>query len=636
MMLSIGITVCDKDYKNCSDILNQIKERVKVEYEVIIIDNREEFKDEPTDWQPTFAFGYNAYQFSARAKIIELAKGDYLWFIDGDDTIREINDMPFDADIITFSYNTYPEGDVHLENGLFTENLYTWEMTEKLKPVLWNKFINKKLFSSDFIKKYSTLKIHTLEDSLWCNEALRHAESVRIIDKVIYFHTEGLSSKVGSVTFEQIKTLTTGLSDAINVMKDITDEDFFNKIVHSQYKYIMSYITKTNDIEDTMNLLMDIIPKDIFKELLTQDVYLKCYSQKQMKRIIESAQKRYGEIYPYPLITETVTGADGRVEQCTFPAKFDFDETLEDFDLRQWRYSLSIICLVYDGNVDYLYNFTKMIASKVCVRHEVVIVDNRADKSKELSYYGEAVVTKTEGNVGILDGRRKGFEASHNDYIWFIDIDDYILDVPDVDYGESDILVFSHRIGEEDRILGGNTIIPNKDFFTLDTLYKTNVILWNKWFKRKPLEMSYEKIPNFFCVYSEDNLLYFSCLLYSEYIKIVSSAPIYVHTINDNSTTLKRIADTESVDLLFAGYEQATAYMEQYFEFAKKITYLSPVNILFYLEIMAKSTVQDYFANKLLSLFGKERIQKAISMVRKYTDEKSKELVLSISSYFTD
>ena len=396
----------------------------------------------------------------------------------------------------------------------------------------------------------------------------------------------------------------------------------------------MSYITKTPDIEDSMNLLMDIIPKETFRKILTEEVYIRCYSSRQMQRIIKSAQERYGEVYPYPLVTEIMTWEDGRTEEVTFPARIDFDENMDDFDLRHWRYSLSIICLVYDGNVDYLHSFTKTIASKIGVKYETIIVDNREDKSAPLLYCGEAVVVKTEGNVGILDGRRAGFEASHNDYIWFVDIDDYILDVPNIDYGESDILVFSHRIGEEDRILSGNRIIPNKDFFTLETLYTTNVILWNKWFRRKSLEMSYSKIPHFFCVYSEDNLLFFSCLLFSEYIKVVTSAPIYVHTINDDSTTLKRITDTKGVDTLFAGYEQATAYMEQYFEFAKNITYLSPVNILFYLEIMAKSTVQDYFAEKLLSLFGQERILSAIKVAERYVDEKAKERVLSIKSYF--
>ena len=152
-MLSIIITVCDKDYENCENLTKQIAEKVLIPHEVIIIDNREKFLSVETSWKADYTFGYNAFQFASRAKGIELAKGDYIWFIDGDDSIYEVNDIEVNADILVFSYNNYPEGDVHLEEELFTENLYTWEMSEKLKPVLWNKFIKKSLFSSDFIIK---------------------------------------------------------------------------------------------------------------------------------------------------------------------------------------------------------------------------------------------------------------------------------------------------------------------------------------------------------------------------------------------------------------------------------------------------------------------------------------------------
>ena len=77
-MITIGLTVCDNDYENCQKVLDQIKHKVKVKHEVVIIDNREKFKDVKTKWKPTYSFGYNAYQFAARTKIIEYAKGDYL------------------------------------------------------------------------------------------------------------------------------------------------------------------------------------------------------------------------------------------------------------------------------------------------------------------------------------------------------------------------------------------------------------------------------------------------------------------------------------------------------------------------------------------------------------------------------
>ena len=54
-MLSIVITVCDKDYKNCENITKQIEERVHISHEVIIIDNREEHLSEKTSWKASFS-----------------------------------------------------------------------------------------------------------------------------------------------------------------------------------------------------------------------------------------------------------------------------------------------------------------------------------------------------------------------------------------------------------------------------------------------------------------------------------------------------------------------------------------------------------------------------------------------------
>lgn len=47
-MITIGLTVCDNDYKNCQNVLEQIKHKVKVKHEVIIIDNREKYKNVKT------------------------------------------------------------------------------------------------------------------------------------------------------------------------------------------------------------------------------------------------------------------------------------------------------------------------------------------------------------------------------------------------------------------------------------------------------------------------------------------------------------------------------------------------------------------------------------------------------------
>lgn len=326
-MLSIGITVCDKDYQKLDSLLVQIEERVKIEHEVIIIDNREQFKDEKTSWTPSYSFGYNAYQFSARAKIIELAKGDYIWFVDGDDDIREIESFDWTEDIITFSYSTYPIGDVHIKDDLITQNIFSYDTSVIIRPVLWNKFIKKSLFTDDFINKYRDLKIVTNEDVIWCYEALRHAKSVRIVDKIIYQHNLGLSNKKDSFSEANLKEITTGYKKMTEVLREvISDEEFFKKSFADTCYHVMSFIPMVKNIYKALDYMLEIIPLDYFKDSLFVSVYPQLQSSKQHKRIVKHLLDKVGEELVYKKCVEKVIYADGREEEIEFYQKIDFEK----------------------------------------------------------------------------------------------------------------------------------------------------------------------------------------------------------------------------------------------------------------------------------------------------------------------
>lgn len=106
MILSIIILCCDKDYQMVSPLLNNIYNTWQeqhdsfTDYEIIIVDNRENEADRDIDW-PAYAdsiriyiSGSNIMQFASRAIGTQLAKGDYIWFIDADDGILEIPRLP--------------------------------------------------------------------------------------------------------------------------------------------------------------------------------------------------------------------------------------------------------------------------------------------------------------------------------------------------------------------------------------------------------------------------------------------------------------------------------------------------------------------------------------------------------------
>ncbi len=615
-MISIGITICDKDFHNLDFLLQQIKEKIKCSYEIIIIDNREQLKEEKTAWQPTFQFGYNAYQFTARAKIIELAKGDYIWFIDGDDEIADVTNFNYKEDIIVFSYNDYPNGDHYYNEQVLKENFINYDIFREIGPTLWNKFIKKSLFSKSFIEKYKSKTIVHNEDSIWLYEALIHAKTIRESNNLVYYHKEGYSNKIGKISYEDLVHLTTGLKESIEILSEIPNKDISENIIKNTYAYLGTFISNNTDLEKSLKLLMDLIPKDDFKEVLQTNIYSECQSYRQMQKVIDIVKERYGEEFPFKKSVCKVTYEDGHIEDYEFTNTIEFDN-IEETPNGTWNHTLSIICLVYDGNKQFLAKCTSMINDNVQVPHEVIIVDNRDDKSDKLNYIGDAKIVEAKKNIGILDGRRLGFEAATSDYIWFVDIDDYILPIDNNNYGDNDIIIFPYcfngthtynRIG----------VFENTEFFTESLYCIINPFFWNKWIKREILKKAYKDIPHFFCIYNEDNIVTFTAFKYAKYAEIFETSPIYTHVVNKSSTTTKQIVDEKSIDKLFIGFDQASQYFLTNFEFCKDLTYKPRHVINFYLDVMnnADDIVLEYFANKLVSLFGQDRVIRAIEYMK--------------------
>lgn len=636
MMLSIGITVCDKDYKNCSDILNQIKERVKVEHEVIIIDNREACINELTDWQATFAFGYNAYQFSARAKIIELAKGNYIWFVDGDDEVGEVNSLDYDEDIIAFSYATYPVTNVHVDPAVYTEGIFTYEMADRVKHVLWNKFYKKSLFSKDWIDKFYGIKMVTAEDTIWNFVALKNAKSLRMVDEIIYYHKEGLTNRLGVVTLKEVESLLTGFDDMQRIVHEVLgDTEFYRTSMQNTYNTLMIYVPRCQEMKKALRMMLDKIPKENIREALYASVLPKMFTPMQMKEVIDIVDAKYGKGFSFLRGTCMVTYSDGHEEEYEFVKTIDFDETPLPAVKGKWNHNLSIVLLVYDGNTEFLCGLVEQIRTRVLVDYEIIIVDNRNDKTFKLDFK-DAVIVDAKHNVGILEGRRLGFEASHNDYIWFIDIDDLIVGVDNQEYPESDMLVFPFFMEENftDRktyCSNEGQIVDKKDFFTADVMYNINVLTWNKWIKREVLEKAYKDIPHFFCIYHEDNILMFTTLKYAQSFQYVNTSPIYAHITNEKSITTRIIKDTKSVDTMFIGFEEATEYMKDNFDFCSDISYKNPFDIVFYMQVMDRATesIKRYFAQKLISLFGYEDTINAIDFAKEHGID-----IMRIKKYF--
>ena len=108
MLLSIIVAVYDGNFEYFQACLDSIKKNVKVPYEVLITDNceKENIKNINTYDFSVFKRNYlikeNTGMDSPFIYCCVKSHGNYLWFIDGDDTVNEVTEDYFssDADII--------------------------------------------------------------------------------------------------------------------------------------------------------------------------------------------------------------------------------------------------------------------------------------------------------------------------------------------------------------------------------------------------------------------------------------------------------------------------------------------------------------------------------------------------------
>lgn len=127
------------------------------------------------------------------------------------------------------------------------------------------------------------------------------------------------------VTFENVKTLVTGYDEMRKLLKDLVDEDFYRLSIEATNAHVMSFIPRCNELEKATRLFLDLIPKDEFKTSLVKAVYPWCKNKNVYQIITKIVAERYGEKFPYPVITCKVAYDDGRVEDYTFIQTIEFE-----------------------------------------------------------------------------------------------------------------------------------------------------------------------------------------------------------------------------------------------------------------------------------------------------------------------
>lgn len=277
MFLTIGILVSDKDVNNLNNLISQIKEKVKIENEIIICNNS---SNEIAVENATILNNGNGniYQLRGRKLIIEQAEGDYIWFIDADDSINEVKEEDFTADIIEFNCNAIKEDE--------TKTLTMFEETETVEvetnlvsekyqvgiQSLWNKFV-KTTILKQAVEQIPDTDVSALEDWIFLYASMMIAQSYQKNTQNIYnYNVVDSSSNTEDFSdcFEKFERSISGVKDGMNLLMSVTDnqiEKYFDcSIEEFNARFYLRKIKTTKDNDVCLKML------DLIRENFSDDV----------------------------------------------------------------------------------------------------------------------------------------------------------------------------------------------------------------------------------------------------------------------------------------------------------------------------------------------------------------------------
>lgn len=479
-MITIGIIVCDKDYKLCSNLLQQIKERVHVPYEVVIVDNREKEKDVKVDYKIDFSFGHNVYQFEARRKIISLAKGDYIWFVDADDEVLGLEHFEYDDDMIIYNYlmdGSYSLLDKSLDKSdLMNSN-----------SGLWNKIIKTKLFDKFNVvfNKPNTEMVAT-EDLMILTYLLTRLKTYRFCDDAIYKYNESYGSP-NEFNLKRLEHLANGLPNCINFIKELSpDKKTFNNHIAITFGFLFQGISRMYDIDDEKFVqVADVVINKVLDAV--GDDYVENIRNSLSSELCEHQMYLIYTVCPRLIPSAAYVSYDYSVN--------DFVKTHKQIELVKPKsnpFKISIITL-FDDNSTNLDAFIKNVENKVRPDYELIIVDIRKNQANGLKISSRHKYIKASFDVGRLEGYRLGFEKSTGDYVWFVDVNDQICYVSKFVYDSNDIIQFK-TINQD-----SGSIVPE--------LFENNNFIWDKWIKRNILIDVFDNIPTMYHINTFEDVL---------------------------------------------------------------------------------------------------------------------------------
>ena len=227
----------------------------------------------------------------ARNKGIDIARGDYITFVDSDDYVETtfIEELynaieKNNSDISICNINVVDENGKKISNLGFKDNIIV-DGKQILKEICEQKNIVEsivawnKMYSSKFFKqyKYPVGKIH--EDEFLTYKILYQTKRVSVINKYLYNYRKNNQSIVGKEFNQQRLDLLEALSERLEFYKNNKEDYFYLMTLKIYLNQLIEYYIKTKKyIQNSKIILQDLKNKYniIYKEyIMMKDISVK-------------------------------------------------------------------------------------------------------------------------------------------------------------------------------------------------------------------------------------------------------------------------------------------------------------------------------------------------------------------------
>ena len=223
---------------------------------------------------------------SARNKGIEVAEGDYIGFIDGDDLIEPemykiLVDLleEEDADIAHCGYQMVFPDRVDYYHNTGKKKIQTTE--EGLKDLLSGEIIEPGLVNK--LYKKELIKNCRLDETVKINEdLLMNYQLFKLSQKSVYYDITPYSYMIRSSSATGVNSLITKREDSLRVLNQIKDDCINNNLlptIYKRYIYLLMAICR-DDLKDRLYMEYQKKQRKQLKKELKTDIFKSCIPKK--------------------------------------------------------------------------------------------------------------------------------------------------------------------------------------------------------------------------------------------------------------------------------------------------------------------------------------------------------------------